>query len=168
MASLNSIQYQNYVDAIALGIGAANPASSINGKIRVARFDVETTGDASGSTLNLTVVPAGAVYLFTIIAYEGTGSLTLDIGDSGDADRLVNDASLGSDNPTSASLLTGFYTRLDSTAFGTAGPEGNDSSSPAFGWGYKYTTQTVITGTTAGASMTSGEVIRGAIVYVIE
>ena len=160
----NSVQYENYLDAIALGIGFANPANDL-GKLYIARFDVQTAASAAGEIINLCVIPAGAKYLCTVLAFEGTGSLTLDVGDAGDDDRLVNDAALGSDNPTSASLWTGIYTRVDSTAFGTAGPGSNTSTAIALGIGYKYTTDTVIYGTTAGATATAGEVIRGGIIY---
>jgi hypothetical protein len=160
----NSVQYENYADAIALGIGFANDANDL-GKLYIARFDVQTAASAAGEIINLCVLPAGAKYVCTLLAFEGTSSLTLDVGDSGDDDRLVNDASLGSDNPTSASLWTGIYTRVDSTAFGTSGPESNTSTAIALGIGYKYTSETVIYATTAGATATAGEVIRGGIVY---
>lgn len=162
----SSVQYDNYADAIVLGSGFANEAQD-HGTMKVARFDVEFSASSAGTVIPLCVLPAGAKYLYTILAYEGTSSLTVDIGDSSDDDRLVNDASLGSDNPTSASLLTGFYTRLDSTAFGTSGPGSNQSTAIALGIGYKYTADTVINATTAGATATAGEVLRGAIVYTI-
>lgn len=163
----NSVQYDNYADAIALGAGFNNRASDL-GKVRVARFDLEFSASASGTTLNLCVLPSGATFLFAALAYEGTSSLTLDIGDASDADRLVSGAALGSDNPTSASLLSGFFCRLDSTAFGTDGPEGNQSTAISVGTGYRYASDTVITGTTGGATATNGEVIRGMIFYTIE
>lgn len=163
----NSVQYDNYADAIALGIGFANQAND-QGKVRAARFDVEFSASAAGTVIPLCVLPAGAKYLCTLLAFEGTGSLTVDIGDTDDADRLVNDAALGTDNPTSASLWTGIYTRLDSTAFGTAGPGSNQSTAIALGIGYKYTANTIINATTAGATATAGEVMRGAIIYTIE
>jgi hypothetical protein len=160
----NSVQYENYLDAIALGAGFNNQANDL-GKLYIARFDVQTAASSAGEIINLCVLPAGAKYLCTVLAFEGTSSLTLDIGDADDPDRLVNDASLGSDNPTSASLWTGIYTRVDSTAFGTAGPGSNTSTAIALGIGYKYTANTAIYGTTAGATATAGEVIRGGIIY---
>lgn len=163
----SSVQYDNYADAIALGSGFANQANDL-GKVRAARFDLETSASAAGTVIPICVLPAGAKYLCTMLAFEGTSSLTVDIGDTGDDDRLVNDAALGSDNPTSASLWTGIYTRVDSTAFGTAGPGSNQSTAIALGIGYKYTSDTVINITTAGATATAGEVIRGAIIYTIE
>lgn len=162
----SSVQYDNYADAIVLGSGFANEAQD-HGTMKVARFDLEFSASSAGTVIPLCVLPAGAKYLYTVLAYEGTGSLTVDIGDSSDDDRLVNDASLASDNPTSASLLTGFYTRVDSTAFGTAGPGGNQSTAIALGIGYKYTADTVINLTTANATATAGEVLRGAIIYTI-
>jgi len=163
----SSVQYDNYLDAIALGSGFANQANDL-GKVRAARFDLETSASAAGTVIPICVLPAGAKYLCTLLAYEGTTSLTVDIGDTSDDDRLVNDAALGSDNPTSASLWTGIYTRVDSTAFGVLGPGGNQSTAIALGIGYKYTADTVINITTAGATATAGEVIRGAIIYTIE
>lgn len=164
----NSVQYENYADALISGSGFANSAADWGGKVRLARFDVQTAASAAGEIINLCVLPAGAKYVCTLLAFEGTASLTLDIGDADDTDRLVNDAALGSDNPTSASLWTGIYTRVDSTAFGTSGPDGNTSTAISVGIGYKYTTDTVIYATTAGATATAGEVIRGAIVYTLE
>jgi hypothetical protein len=163
----NSVQYDNYASAIASGIGFANKSFDL-AKVRVARFDLELSASASGTALNLCVLPAGATFLFAALAYEGTSSLTLDIGDSGDSDRLVAGASLASDNPTAASLLSGFFCRIDSTAFGTAGPGGNQSSAISVGTGYRYTADTVITGTTGGATATAGEVVRGMLFYTIE
>jgi hypothetical protein len=162
----NSLQYDNYLDAITLGIGFANKCKDINAKIRGSWFEIETSASAAGTTLNLTVVPAGAKYIGTLIMFEGTSSLTLDIGDAGDADRLLVAADLGTDSPTTGAVIK-FFSRLDSTAFGTAGPGGNQSSTVAVGAGYVYTTQTVITGLTAGATATAGEVIRGVILYTL-
>jgi hypothetical protein len=165
----NSVQYDNYLDAIALGSGFANRASD-QAEVRCARFDIELSASPSGTTLNLCVLPAGATFLYAALAYEGTASLTLDIGDAGDSDRLVTAAALGADNPTSTSAFTGFFCRQEvpSTAFGTAGPGGNQSTSIPFGVGYRYTADTVITGTTGGATATAGEVIRGMIFYTVE
>ena len=163
----NSVQYDNYADAIASGSGFANKASDL-GKVRVARFDLQFGGEADGTSFNLCVLPAGATFLYAALAYEGTSSLKFTIGDADDIDRLVVDASLASDNPTSASLLSGFFCRLDSTAFGTAGPENNQSSAVSVGTGYRYTSQTVITGKITGAASTDGEVVRGMLFYTIE
>lgn len=163
----SSFQYENYADAILLGSQFANRAGYINAKIRASRFDIETSASAAGTTLNLTVVPAGAIYLCTMICFEATASLTLDVGDSGDADRLVAAADLGTDSPTTGSVIK-FFSRIDSTAFGVLGPEGNQSSSVSVGVGYIYTAKTVITGLTAGATATAGEVIRGAVIYTVE
>jgi hypothetical protein len=164
----SSVQYDNYADALISGIGFANKASDL-GKVRVARFDLECSASAAGTTLNLCVLPAGATFLLAALAFEGTGSLKLSIGDADDADRLVVDADLGSNNPvTATSLFSGFYCRLDSTAFGTAGPGGNQSSAISVGTGYRYENDTVITGLTSGATATDGEVIRGMIFYTIE
>lgn len=160
----NSVQYENHLDAIISGTQFANRVSDWGGKLRIYKFDVQTAASAAGEILNLVIVPAGFMYLCTWLNYEGTASLTLDVGDASDDDRLVNDAALGSDNPTSASLWTGFYSRIDSTAFGTAGPGGNTSSAVSVGFGYIYTVDTLIYGTTAGATATAGEVIRGAII----
>src|SRR5687767_6339924 len=123
----NSVQYDNYLDALTLGSAFNNRSSDMNGKLRAARFDLEFSASAAGTTLNLTVVPAGATFMFAILSFEGTTSLTLDIGDSGDADRLVAAAALGTDSPTTGSALI-LYGRIDSTAFGVLGPEGNQSS----------------------------------------
>lgn len=163
----NSLQYDNYLDATTLGSQFFNRASDITGKLRVSRFDLEFSASAAGTTLNLTIVPAGATFLYAILSFEGTASLTLDIGDAGDADRLVAAADLGTDSPTTGNALK-IFGRIDSTAFGVLGPEGNQSSVIAVGIGYKYTAQTVITGLTAGATATAGEVLRGAIVYTVE
>lgn len=161
-------QYDNYADLLVFGSQFANRAGYINAKLRCSQFHLETSASAAGTTVNLTIVPAGAIYLCTLLIFEATASLTLDIGDSGDADRLVAAADLGTaDSPTTGSVCK-FFTRTDSTAFGTAGPEGNQSSAVSVGLGYVYTSKTVITGLTAGATATAGEVIRGAIIYTVE
>lgn len=162
----SSVQYDNYADAIALGIGFANRASDL-GKVRCARFDLEMSASTAGATLNLCVLPAGATFLFASLNFEGTSSLTLSVGDADDPDRLVAAADLGSDVPTTGGVLK-LFGRIDSTAFGTAGPGGNQSTAISVGVGYRYTTDTVITALTAGATATAGEVIRGAIFYTIE
>jgi hypothetical protein len=163
----SSVQYENYADAIAFGIGFANQANSDTGKLRVAWFDVQTAASAIGEVLSLCVVPQGAKFVAALIAFEGTGSLTLNVGDSGDEDRLVAAADLGSDVPTTGGVLK-LFGRIDSTAFGTAGPGSNTSTAISVGLGYKWTANTVITATTAGAQATAGEVIRGAIIYTVE
>ncbi len=162
----NSVQYDNYLDAIALGIGFANPSNSDTGKLRIAWFDLEFSASSAGTTVNLCRVPAGAKFVCALLAFEGTSSLTLDVGDAGDADRLVAAADLGTDSPTTGSVLK-IFGRIDSTAFGTSGPGSNQSTAIAVGVGYKYTADTVITGLTAGATATAGEVLRGAIIYSV-
>jgi hypothetical protein len=164
----NSVQYDNYLDLTTLGAGFANRAGYVNAKLRASQFHLETSASAAGTTVNLTIVPAGAIYLCTLLIFEATASLTLDIGDSGDADRLVAAADLGTaDSPTTGSVCK-IFTRTDSTAFGVLGPDGNQSSAVSVGLGYIYTAKTVITGLTAGATATAGEVIRGAVIYTIE
>jgi hypothetical protein len=163
----SSVQYANYADAIVSGSGFNNRASDQNGKVRCMKFDVEMTAAAAGEVLSLGVIPAGATFLYALLTFEGTSSLTLDVGDASDADRLVAAADLGSDVPTTGGVLK-LFGRLDSTAFGTAGPDGNVSSAVSVGFGYRYTADTVITATTAGATATAGEVIRGAIFYTVE
>src|SRR5688500_1353709 len=101
----NSVQYDNYLDALTLGIGFANRASEMTGKLRLSWFDIETAASAAGTTLNLTVVPAGARFVCALIMFEGTASLTLSIGDAGDADRLVAAADLGTDSPTTGGVV---------------------------------------------------------------
>ena len=162
-----SVQHDNRVDALISGAGFANRASDF-GKIRIARFDLEFSASVAGTTLSLCTVPANGVYICTLLAYEGTATATLDVGDAADVDRLVVAALLTNDNPTAAGLWTGIYTRLDSTAFGTSGPGGNQSSAISVGIGYKWTTDTVIIGTTGVATLTAGEVLRGGIVYSLE
>ncbi len=163
----NSVQYDNYLDAIALGIGFANPSNSDTGKLRIAWFDLEFSASVAGTTLNLCRVPAGAKFVAALLAFEGTSSLTLDVGDASDADRLVAAADLGADVPTTGGVLK-LFGRVDSTAFGTSGPGSNQSTAISVGLGYKYTTDTVITALTAGATATAGEVLRGAIIYSVE
>lgn len=163
----DSIQYDNYADLLIAGSGFANRAGHLNGKVRAAWFELETSASAAGTTVNLTVVPAGAKIIGVVVMFEGTSSLTLDIGDAGDADRLVAAADLGTDSPTTGSVIK-FFSRIDSVAFGTSGPGGNQSRAATLGAGYVYTTQTVITGLTAGATATAGEVIVGAVIYTVE
>lgn len=152
----DSVQYTNATSVVTAGI--ANNPTDMGGKLRIARFDLEFSASSAGTTLNLCKLPAGAVFLGAMLAFEGTSSLTLDIGDSGDADRLVAAADLGTDSPTTGSVLK-WFGRLESTAA---------AASPALGIGYKYTAETTITALTGGATATSGEVLRGFILYVID
>lgn len=175
----SSVQHGNYADAIAFGIGFANRASDQHGKLRIMKFDVETAASAAGEVISLGVLPAGATYFCTLLGFEGTASLTLSIGDADDVDRLVAGAKLEVNTPGTAAGFSsstgemsagviGLYSRMDSTAFGTVGPGSNVSSGVSVGFGYRYTTETVITATTAGATATAGEVIRGAVIYSLE
>jgi hypothetical protein len=54
----NSVQYENYADAIIQGTTFANRSSDWGGKLRIYRFDVQTAASAAGEILNLVVVPA--------------------------------------------------------------------------------------------------------------
>ena len=173
----SSVQYDNYADAIALGSGFANDPQD-HGTLKVARFDVEFSASAAGTVIPLCVLPRGAKFLGATLAFEGTASLTISIGDSADDDRLVAGAKMEVNTPgTAAGFSTttgemtagvfGLYGRLDSTAFGTSGPGSNQSTAIALGVGYQYTAETVINATTAGATATAGEVLRGAIIYSI-
>lgn len=155
-----SIQYDQMVTDIATS--GVKATAQDQGILRVARFDLEFSASAAGTTLNLCRLPAGARVIAVLLGFEGTASLTLDVGDASDTDRLVAAADLGTDSPTTGGVIK-MFGRVDTVAFGTA-PQ---SSTPAVGIGYTYTAETTITGTTGGATATAGEVLRGCILYTL-
>lgn len=108
----------------------------LSGNVKAARAVVSCTSAPSTSdTLNFFYLPAGArVHLAVLEASDmdtdGTPTITLNIGDSGDADRLF-----------AASTVAQAGTL--STAIATAGAD------------YQYTSETLITGV-AAANATAG------------
>ena len=127
MATYNSTNVQNKS-----GVSAGGPA----GNVLVAYAEVAcTAAPATTDTINFFDLPAGARVLqatleSTDMDTNGTPTLTLNVGDSGDADRLF--------------------------AASTVGQSGTASTAVAVtGAGYKYTSKTRITGV-ANANAATG------------
>lgn len=141
MATYNSTNYQNKT-----GVSAGGPA----GNVLVAYAEVVCSSAPSTSdTLNFFYLPAGARVLqatleATDMDTSGSPTLTLNIGDSGDADRLFAASTVG-------------QAATASTAVATTGA------------GYKYTSKTLITGV-ANANATTGAAgsVYLTVLYVVE
>lgn len=128
MATYNSPQYAAR-EPIASPAGYANNAKVVRATVSC------TASPATTDTLNFFYLPAGArVHLAVLEASDmdtaGSPTLTLNIGDSGDADRLFAASTVG-------------QTGAVSTAIAATGADAS------------YTTKTLITGT-AAANATTG------------
>lgn len=141
MANYNSTNYANKT-----GVSAGGPA----GSVLVAYAEVVCSSAPSTSdTLNFFYLPAGARVLqatleATDMDTNAAPSLTLNVGDSGDADRLF--------------------------AASTVGQAGTASTAVAVtGAGYKYTSKTLITGVAnANAATGAAGSVYLTVLYVVE
>jgi len=125
----------------------------LEGRIRVAFFSHTCESEASGSTIKLTKVPAGARVLAIAFASEdcGNAGATIEIGDSGDTDRLVSAFDIGT-----AAVAYSFRAMRTPT-----------TETPDIGFGYQYTSATEITATTAVDALNTNN-FWGAIFYVVD
>lgn len=114
-----------------------------HGRVRVMYDTYEASAVASGSTIQLFKIPVDARVLDFKIWHDALGSSsTLAFGDSGDVDRLH--AATAS---SSASIMVPLIAAIDTMA------------------GYTYTAETVLSLTTAGASITG--TIHVQLTYVV-
>ena len=142
MATYNSTNYANRTST------GASP--SISGCVMSAYADVTCSSAPSTSdTINFFYLPAGARVLqatleSTDMDTNGSPTLTLNVGDSGDADRLF--------------------------AASTVGQAGTASTAVAVtGQGYKYTSKTLITGVAnANAATGAAGTVSLSVLYVVE
>lgn len=141
MATYSSSAYTN-----ASPIASHGPAQSV----KVAYFEVSCTAAPSTSdTINFGYLPANARVLLAVLESTdmdtgGSPSLTINVGDSGDADRLFAASTVG-------------QTGALSTAIATTGAA------------YKYTSKTLITGVAnANAATGAAGTLYLTIFYVVE
>ena len=115
-----------------------------HGRVRVMYDTYEASAVASGSTIQLFKIPVDARVLDFKIWHDALGSSsTLAFGDSGDVDRLH--AATAS---SSASIMIPLIAAINTMA------------------GYTYTAETVLSLTTAGASITG--TIHVQLTYVVD
>lgn len=115
-----------------------------HGRVRVMYDTYEASSLASGSTIQLFKIPVDARVLDFKIWHDALGSSsTLAFGDSGDVDRLH--AATAS---SSASIMVPLIAAINTMA------------------GYTYTAETVLSLTTAGASITG--TIHVQLTYVVD
>ena len=148
MADTNSTQYDKVANASTTYSPLA--ANESRGKIQCEFFQHTCESEGIGDTISLCEVPANARILAIYWASDdlSAGSATLDIGDSGDDDRLVADAAISS-----------------AIAYGALTLRSPSTETPDVGFGYEYSAKTVITGTVVTAALNTGK-LWGAVVYV--
>ena len=115
-----------------------------HGRVRVMYDTYEASSLASGSTIQLFKIPVDARVLDFKIWNDALGSSsTLSLGDAGDIDRLH-----AATSSASASIMVPLVAKIDTMA------------------GYTYTAETLISLTTAGASITG--TIHVQLTYVVD
>lgn len=153
MPTLYSLQAAKLVNTLA---GTYQPVApnEMDGPVRSAFFSYnQVNTEATNDTLHLCDVPAGARIIGVFIANEDLGTtVTIDIGDADDTDRLV----------------TGFAGGTASVGFATLRRDDTETDeTPTLGYGYRYTAATRILATlTSVSSPTANATIRGHILYV--
>lgn len=155
MATLYSIQGQKILDA-SNGSFAPIDSADLGGRVRTAFFSYNQTGsEATSDIIRLTKLPAGARVLQIFIANEDQGTtVTMDIGDTGDTDRLVTGFAGGTASVGLATL------RRDDT---------KTDDTPTLGYGYRYTAETWIDATlTSVSGPTANATFRGHILYSVD
>jgi len=129
----------------------APPGHGMSNDLKVFYFEVTFSAAwTSSDTVNLGFVPAGFRYLGTFSGADDMDSgttLTWDIGDAGDQDRLV------------AAQTTG---QTNSVAYQCR------AQGSSLGFGYKFTSDTLLTATAVGSPATTTGTIKIAVLGVIE
>ena len=140
MASVKGVNITN-LDAVP---AVAAPVDQTGGRMRVWYDTYDASSLAAGSDITVARLPEGANVYEIIIHHDALGSsVTLAVGDSGDADRYIT-----------------------ATAAASAGKLVLSEDGAIGGFGYENTTQTDVTITTAGAAATG--TIACAIVYAVD
>lgn len=141
MATYSSPQYVNNVPALSHGLA---------GNVKAAYADVSCAAAPSTSdTLNFFYLPAGARIVMAVLEStdmdtNGSPTLTLNIGDSGDPDRLFAASTVGQAGTLSSAIAV--------TGFGNA-----------------FTSRTLITGVAnANAATGAAGTVSLAVFYVVE
>lgn len=155
MAVVNSSTTE-YAAIASLATGAHAPLkpSQLGGRLRAAYFNGTSVAADATSVISLTKVPAGARIIALYFACQDLGAATsaIEFGDAGDPDRLVSAFDVG----TAAVAYSARTLRTPGAA------------EPDLGFGYIYTTETVITATISVASQTAGGLYWGCILYVVD
>ena len=149
----DSVQYAKLVDQVE---NDSLRPDELHGRVRVAYFEHTTSEEAVAATINLTKLPAGARvvgFLFSAVAAVGDTNATLEIGDSGDSDRLVSDIDVDGAVAINAA----------STLLRTP-----DAVPTTIGFGYRYTSATIITATVRAAALLDAKTFSGVIFYVVD
>lgn len=148
MADTNSTQYAKVASANTT-YDPLQPNEYL-GKVQCSFFQHTCESEGIGDTISLCEVPANARIIRITWASDdlSAGAATLDIGDSGDADRLIEDIDVSSAVAASVQTL-----RSPST------------ETPDVGFGYEYTSKTVITATVVAAALNTGK-LWGTVEYV--
>lgn len=131
-------------------ISAAPATHGLSANAKAAYFSVTCAAAPSTSdTINFGYLPAGARIVLAVLEASdmdtnGSPTLTLNVGDSGDADRLFAASTVGQAGTVSTAIA-------------------------AAGDGYQYTTKTLLTGTAANNAATGAAgTINLTVFYVVE
>lgn len=147
--STNSVEYAKIAALDA--DQALLTTQDLGGRLRVAFFSKTAASETSGSTINLTKLPGNSRVLAILWASDdlGAGSASIEIGDSGDTNRLV----------------AAFDVASAAIAYGLLALRTPTTITPDIGFGYTYTDATVITATTSVGDLNTGK-FWGAVIYV--
>lgn len=151
MATLYSIQAGKIANAA--NTYAPIGPDELDGAVRQAYFSYNFTGaEVANDIIRLTKLPPGARIIAIFMANEDCGTtVTADIGDTGDTDRLVTAYALGT------AAVDWMVMRRDDTT---------TTENPVLGVGYKTSAETFIDITlTAVTTPTANATIRGFILY---
>ena len=139
MASFNGNEWANRVAVPAV----MNKAYVDGGRVRIKFFSWTTSSPAQNDTVNLCVLPAGAILLSGFVQFEAMGtSATLDIGISGTAQK--------------------YAAAINVAAIGTA----SFLNTAALNFALVETTDENIIATMSGAAWTTGKKVNGYIFFV--
>lgn len=149
MATTKTTQFK-YIDST--NTGYLRP-DELGGRVRSAFFQKTCESEQVGDTIKLTKLPANARITGILFASEELGSAgaSLEIGDSGDTDRLVAAFDVGT-----AAVAYGLRTLRTPT-----------TESPDLGFGYRTTAEVEITATVSAAALSTRK-FWGEILYVID
>lgn len=165
-----------YSDALEAQVGVNNtqaPGNLSRAKLIVAPFIWTCAAEASGTTINVAVLPKGARLISGVLAASATlaNSATLAVGLAGkDNNGFLDDVSSGSSISTAGAAVT--TAQADSTTcFKAAAAQGATQVpfciTSALGYGYEVQKECYLTLTTGTGAVTT-EVVRGHIIYALD
>lgn len=166
-----------YSDALETQVGVnATPTPGNLGKARVviAPFIWTCASEASGTLVNVAVLPRGARLISGVLAASATlaNSATLAVGIAGRDNNGYYDDAVTSGLKTDGSAVTAGTPVADSTAaFKAAAAQGTTQVSflltSALGYGYEVQKECFLTLLT-GTGTVSTEVVRGHVIYAVD